>query len=59
MKSSTKDQMEGKFHEVKGKIKEIAGDLSNNPEMETEGAVEKISGKVQGKIGQVKKFWNH
>jgi uncharacterized protein YjbJ (UPF0337 family) len=59
MKSSTKDHMKGKFHEVKGKIKEIAGDLSNNPEMETEGAVEKISGKIQENIGRVKKFWKH
>jgi len=28
MKSSTKDQAEGKFHEVKGKVKEVAGKLS-------------------------------
>jgi hypothetical protein len=31
MKSSTKDQAEGKFHKVKGKIKEIAGKVSLNP----------------------------
>ena len=31
MKSSTKDQAEGKFHIVKGKFKEIAGDLNDNP----------------------------
>jgi len=28
MKSSTKDQAEGKFHKVKGKLKEIAGELT-------------------------------
>jgi len=28
MKSSTKDQTEGKFHKVKGKLKEIAGELT-------------------------------
>ena len=28
MKSSTKDQAEGTFHELKGKVKEIAGILS-------------------------------
>ncbi len=57
MKSSTKDQAEGKIHEVKGKIKEIAGKLSDNSKLEDEGTGEKIAGKVQGKIGQVKKFF--
>ena len=55
MKSSTKDQAEGTFHELKGKVKEVAGKLSNNPKLEAEGTGEKIAGKVQGKIGQVKK----
>jgi uncharacterized protein YjbJ (UPF0337 family) len=55
MKPSTKDQAEGKFHEVKGKVKEVAGKLSDNPELEAEGKVEKITGKVQDKIGQVEK----
>ena len=55
MKSSTKDQAEGKFHGVKGKIKEVAGKLSDNPKLEGKGKGEKIAGKVQEKIGQVKK----
>ena len=55
MKSSTKDQAEGKFHKVKGKVKEVAGKLSDNPELEAEGTDEKIASKVQEKIGQVKK----
>lgn len=55
MKSSTKDRMEGKFHKVKGKIKEVAGELSDNPELEAEGAGEKMAGTVQEKIGQAKK----
>lgn len=55
MKSSTKDQVEGKLHELKGTVKEIAGKLSDDPELEGEGLGEKIAGKVQGKIGQVKK----
>ncbi|RPH88005.1 MAG: CsbD family protein [Deltaproteobacteria bacterium] len=57
MKSSTKDQAKGKFHEVKGKIKEVAGDLTDNPKLEAEGMTEKITGKVQGNIGKVKKVW--
>lgn len=57
MKSSTKDQAKGKFHQMKGKIKEVAGDLTDNPKLEAEGAGEKIAGKVQEKMGQVKKVW--
>ena len=57
MKSSTRDKAKGKFHEVKGKIKEVAGDLTDNPKLEAEGMTEKITGKVQGNIGKVKKVW--
>lgn len=55
MKHSTKNQSEGKLHAVKGKIKEIAGKLIDDPELETEGVGEKIAGKVQEKIGEVEK----
>ncbi len=55
MKSSMKDKVEGTLHEAKGKIKEMAGDLTDNPKLEAEGAAEKIAGKVQKKMGQVKK----
>ncbi len=55
MKSGTRDEAEGKWHKVKGKIKEIAGKLNDDPKMETEGANEKIDGKVQEKIGEIKK----
>jgi uncharacterized protein YjbJ (UPF0337 family) len=55
MKSSIRDKAEGTFHEVKGKVKEVSGKLSDNPELEAEGTREKIAGKVQEKIGQVKK----
>ncbi|MDD2900474.1 MAG: CsbD family protein [Desulfuromonadaceae bacterium] len=55
MKSSTKDQLEGACHQAKGAVKEAAGILSDNKKMENEGAGEKIAGKVQEKIGQVKK----
>jgi uncharacterized protein YjbJ (UPF0337 family) len=53
MKQSTKNQAKGKFHEVKGKVKEKVGRATNNPDLEAEGQVEKLGGKVQKKIGQV------
>ena len=37
MKESTKDEARGKAHELKGKIKEKAGQLTNNPDLEAEG----------------------
>ena len=55
MKPSTKDMAEGKFHETKGKVKEKAGRLTNNRDLEAEGTLEKVAGKVQGVIGRVEK----
>jgi uncharacterized protein YjbJ (UPF0337 family) len=55
MKSSTQDNAEGKMHQVKGKIKEVAGRIVGNRDLEAEGKVENLEGKVQEKIGQIKK----
>ena len=57
MNSSTNDQASGKFHEVKGKVKELAGQIANNPDLEDEGTAEKLGGKVQKKIGQIEKVF--
>jgi uncharacterized protein YjbJ (UPF0337 family) len=55
MKKSTQDQIKGKLHETKGKVKEKAGQLVNDPILEAEGQDEKIGGKIQKKIGQIEK----
>jgi len=55
MKSSMKDKAKGTFHEAKGKVREMAGKISDNPKLEAKGKVEKIAGKAQEKIGQLKK----
>lgn len=55
MKTSLRDKTEGTLHEVKGKVKEVTGKLINDPELQADGASEKFAGKVQEKIGQVKK----
>ena len=57
MKSSVRDKTEGKFHQMKGKIKQAAGKISDNPKLEVEGTGERVAGIVQEKIGQVKKVW--
>jgi uncharacterized protein YjbJ (UPF0337 family) len=55
MKQSTKDKTKGKFHEVRDEVKEKVGRATNNPDLEAEGQVEKIGGKVQKRIGQVER----
>ena len=55
MKSSIRDKAEGTLHEVKGKVKDVAGTITDNPKLVAEGKAEKIAGKVQGKVGQAKK----
>ena len=55
MKPSTKDQVEGKLHAVKGKLKEEAGRISGDPDLEDEGTVEKIGGKTRQVVGKIEK----
>jgi len=55
MKSSTKDNAEGKMHQVKGTIKEVAGRIVGNKDLESEGKDENSDGKIQEKLGQIKK----
>jgi uncharacterized protein YjbJ (UPF0337 family) len=55
MKQSTKDKAKGKFHEVKGKVKERVGRMTKNPNLQAEGQGEQMGGKIKKKIGQVEK----
>jgi uncharacterized protein YjbJ (UPF0337 family) len=55
MKPSTQDKTQGKVHEVKGAIKQTAGKLAGNPNLEADGRAEKNTGKVQNVVGKVEK----
>jgi uncharacterized protein YjbJ (UPF0337 family) len=57
MKDSTKDQVAGKFHEVKGELKEKFGRDLKKPGLEQKGKDEKAAGIVQKKVGQVEKVF--
>ena len=57
MKSSTTDKVQGGAHEIKGKVKEIAGKVTGNRNLEDRGTIEKNAGKVQSKVGDVKKVF--
>jgi uncharacterized protein YjbJ (UPF0337 family) len=57
MSDSMKDKAQGTAHEVKGKVKEKIGQVTNDPDLEGEGKGEKIGGKIQKKIGDVEKVF--
>jgi uncharacterized protein YjbJ (UPF0337 family) len=57
MPNSTRDQAEGAMHEVKGAVKQKIGNLTGNPDLETDGQAEKIGGTVQKKVGQIEKVF--
>jgi len=55
MKLSTDDKTKGTLHEVKGAIKQKAGELTTNPDLEADGRAEKNAGKVQKVVGKIEK----
>ena len=57
MNPSTKDEIKGTVHEVKCKVKEKAGQVTNNPDLEAEGKAEHTTGKVEKKLGQIEKVF--
>ena len=48
------DQIEGKWHEVKGYAKEKWGDLTDDELTEMKGKRDKLAGKLQQKYGYAK-----
>ena len=54
-KPSTDNKTTGNFHEVKGAIKQKAGELTKNPNLEADGRIEKNAGKVQKAVGKIEK----
>ena len=46
MKSSTRDNAEGKMHQAKGRIKEAVGSLVGDRDLKAEGKDENLGGKV-------------
>jgi uncharacterized protein YjbJ (UPF0337 family) len=53
--SINKDQIKGRIKEAEGKVKEVAGKLVGNENLEAEGKVQKDLGGAQAKFGDVKK----
>ena len=57
MNSSTNDKIKGGLHEAKGKIKEKTGEATSNPDLRDRGTAEKAGGKIQSKVGDIKKVF--
>ena len=57
MTPSTRDQIKGAFHGVKGSAKETVGQVTNNPTLEAKGKGERLAGKMQKKVGQIERVF--
>ena len=51
---STTDKMKGMANEAAGKVRQAAGDATNDPEMEARGAAQEGKGKLQQAKGDAK-----
>ncbi len=50
-----RDELEGKAEALKGKIKQAAGDLTDDPDLHDEGAVDEAAGQTQDAFGKAKR----
>ncbi len=50
-----KDELTGEFKQAKGTVKEKAGELTDNPDLEAEGTADKVGGHLQEGFGAAKR----
>ena len=55
MSTPNRDEVEGKWEQAKGWVKDKAGEVTNDPELEAEGEAQRAGGKVQETWGDVKR----
>jgi uncharacterized protein YjbJ (UPF0337 family) len=49
-----KDRIEGAATQAKGALKEVAGKITGDSKLKSEGAADKAAGKVQNAVGGIK-----
>ena len=49
-----KDRIKGSAEQAKGQVKEVAGKVLGNSNLESEGKGDQVKGKVQNAIGGIK-----
>ncbi len=47
-----RDELDGKAHKVKGKVKQAVGDLTDNERLHDEGVVDEATGEVEEGFGR-------
>jgi uncharacterized protein YjbJ (UPF0337 family) len=50
-----KDELDGKAEALKGKVKQAAGDLTDNEELRNEGIADEAAGDTQKAIGRARR----
>jgi uncharacterized protein YjbJ (UPF0337 family) len=54
VKAMDKDRIKGSAEQAKGAIKEVAGKVTGDAKLESEGKADKAAGKVQNAVGGLK-----
>jgi uncharacterized protein YjbJ (UPF0337 family) len=49
------NNLRGKGNELKGRVKDAVGGLTNDSSLQAEGKFDKVKGKVQDKVGDVQR----
>jgi uncharacterized protein YjbJ (UPF0337 family) len=49
-----KDQVKGRIAETEGKVKEVAGKVTGNKDLEIKGKIQNVGGKIQAGTGDLK-----
>jgi uncharacterized protein YjbJ (UPF0337 family) len=55
MTQSAKEEIKGRIRELKGEMKEKPGRLTNNADLTAEGEDENLADRVRKKVGQIEK----
>jgi len=55
MSTPNKDEVEGKWEQTKGWVKDKAGEVTNDPDLEAEGEAQNAEGKTQETWGKAKR----
>jgi uncharacterized protein YjbJ (UPF0337 family) len=50
-----RDELEGKAEQVKGKIKQGVGDLTDNERLHDEGVADEVAGEAQDTLGRARR----
>jgi uncharacterized protein YjbJ (UPF0337 family) len=50
-----RDEIKGKAEKAKGYVKEKTGELLNDPELQTEGEIDRAKGTVRETVGRAKR----